>query len=273
MAASRSRWRSLVHLWWAAPLGTYLALFAFFGFRRWGCSLPWTRACMVEFSHTLEASVLFLWVRDRETIFAALLAIAAAGAGLWLTWYIDQQNRGRRFDAALGRLVHTCSNLTRYLRAAADVLIPVYDARDGERIPRGTNVGDLPQYPAAALSDLAAVIDAADPQTSAYVRRFLGELQVQSARLTDLPRELNQPGLSVAVINIETLIIDIVELDALLEPLYRLARGELRTIDVGPTAEIVANSMNVLGFRDDRFQRARTSILKRYGDVAIRDVV
>lgn len=249
--------------WWRILLAAYLIAYLVLAFRRWGC-WPWTDVCVAEFERVGETAILFLWIEDRDAVFASLLTIAAAIFGIWFAWNQEQEARRRRFEAALGRLAHTCSGLSAYLREAAEAIIPVFDARQGERIPSGTAVGNLPSFPASTVSDLGEIIDTADRSTANYARRFLTELQVQSARLHDLPNELSRDTRVVVAANIETLIVDMVELDALLASLFALAREEQRKIEHGPTLADVMNSMNVLGFRDDRFARARASLTRRY---------
>lgn len=215
-----------------------------------------------------ETAILFLWVKDRETIFSALLAIAAAAAGIRATWKQVDEARQRRFQAALGRLAHTCSGLSAYTRQAAEAVKPVFAARQGEAIPTGTLIGELPAFPASAIGDLGEIIDTADRDTAGYVRRFLNELQVQNARLQDFPNDLSRDGRVVVVHNVETLIIDMVEIDALLSPLFQLAREERKSINQGPDLATVMNSMNILGFRGDEYDRARASLTKRYTPTA-----
>lgn len=129
-------------------------------------------------------------------------------------------------------------------------------------------MGEVPAFPASAIGDLGAIIDTADRDTAGYVRRLLNELQVQTARLQDFPNDLSQDGRVVVLHNVETLIIDIVEIDALLSPLFQLAREERKNIKQGPDLATVMNSMNILGFRGEEYDRVRASLTTRYTPTA-----
>lgn len=72
----------------------WLGLATVLGLRKWGCALPWSLSCQLDFFGKFEAVILFTWVRDSETLVAGMLAVTAATVSvIYLKRQIEQTQR------------------------------------------------------------------------------------------------------------------------------------------------------------------------------------
>lgn len=169
----------------------WLGLAFILGLRKWGCTLPWSRECTLVFFGHLETMVLFMWVKDWETLAAGLLAVAAAGVSvIYLRRQIaqsqEQENRRlrRQHRAAKAVMPDALSELCAFATESAlryhDCLAAFHEDRrpDMERLS-GTEAPLLPQ---ATIVTFQAMIAASPRSVAEPFIRLLADLQVHQTR-------------------------------------------------------------------------------------------
>lgn len=183
--------------------------FVFLGLRRWACAPPWSSECLSEFGRQSQAAILFLWVRDRET----LIGVAAAVAGGILLYRQIRQDREleqnrveKRYRAAravtplaLGEICDWAELMIHcWIEAAARLQQPIIDEVIPESLggPVKPSVDDIafPKLDREWVRDTQQMVEASvsDLAAAPYIA-LLQRLQVQITRARDFPSKLKSP--------------------------------------------------------------------------------
>ncbi|HWQ86362.1 hypothetical protein [Brevundimonas sp.] len=181
---------------WPWLLAAYAGLFLALTARRDLCLDK--SICYATAADRIESAILFLWVRDWETIFAGALALAAALiAAVFIQRQIRQveDRRERRYLAVRATMPLTLSRLCNYADACVQLLLPFSrkKANGGHFEDVAAPAFELPAVPADIITDLRDMIEACSPEQACPLVELLKVLQVQMSRLRSLHADLAGP--------------------------------------------------------------------------------
>ena len=260
MAIQGIKWKSGVFVALAVALIAFVALAS----RRWVCSLPWSHDCVAQLGNNIEAGILFLWVKDWEAMFTGMLALAAALLALWVSQANQRQKDRQLLLAARSTLAHALGDLSVHLRDASDYLRTLYDARVGNEIPKSLKTIVPPEIPWASVEALTRLIAVTDVSNGRIVSDLLNAVQVHSANIRDIPRDLSDPHLIYGTWNVLDNLVRTVETDARLASLYEFARFKSEKIEDSRTRTRILNSFGTLGFDDADYAELFQRLDERY---------
>lgn len=224
----RLKLKSVWRLWpWL--LGAYVVLFVALAAKNELCLDR--SACYVAAWERFESAVLFSWVKDWETIFAATLALAAAMIGAaFIQRQIRQveERRQRRYLAVRATMPLTLSRLCGYADDCVQVLHPFSrkKANGGHLQDNPAEAFALPSVPADIVTDLRDMIEACSPDQAEPLVELLGVLQVQMSRLGGLHADLAGPKRKIVGDSyFLTVLLDSADLYARASALFDFARA------------------------------------------------
>lgn len=245
--------------YWPWLLAAYGALFLVLTARRELCLDD--QQCYVAAWSRFESGVLFLWVKDWETIFAATLALAAALIGAaFIQRQIHQveERRERRYLAVRATMALTLSRLCAYADACVQVLLPF-----SRKKPNGGHFEDaaapaftLPVVPADIVTDLRDMIEACSSEQAQPLVELLGALQVQMSRLSGLHADLSGPKRKiVGDAYFYTVMLDSADLYARASDLFDFARAGDGAVEAAEAKRLPASRLRsalfLMSVRDD----------------------
>lgn len=192
-ARPRPKAKKTISLATALLIGATLWIIAaaILGLKNWACPLPWSQQCVLTFFNHVETIILFTWVQDRETIVAALLAVAAAAVSvIYLRKQISQAGKHearrlrRQHRAAKAIMPDALSTLCAYATESALryreclAAFPAGGQPDMDRL-RGTQA---PVLPLATVTAFQGMIAASPKKVAEPFVRLLADLQVHQTR-------------------------------------------------------------------------------------------
>jgi len=213
------------------------------------------------------------WVDHWQTLIAGALAIAAALLGgifilkqINATREMEAESRRRKFDAARAIFPLTLSSLIEYSRACIRHLLRIYASKSTEIIPKTLDLATPPILPSDAIGELRILIEHAGQPFGDSIRILLTRLQIQAARLSSLVLELRDESdeTLVTASNIETYLIDAVEIYARTEALFAFARGETDEVPGGPNRADMSSSLRKNGLWDEQYPRLYENVGRLY---------
>lgn len=235
---------------WAA-VSFYALAVATLAIRRWACPLPWANECLGQFAVNLETAMLFLWVDDWEAMVAALIALAAAGVGLWVTGANQRERDRQALQAARAKLSHALGDLSVHLNEAAAFLQDIYAQRVGHRIPESALVPTPPSIPWSSIEALAQLTAMSSLEHGRVVGGLINLLQVHSANLREIPHDIRRPTLIYGTWNMHDQMRTVIEINARLTSLYNYARFRSENITGVIDRDAIFKSFAVLNFDED----------------------
>lgn len=242
----------------------YAAIAVSLAVRRWVCSVPWTSECLSALGSRFESFVLFLWVKDPETIISALIAVAAAAATvIYLKRQIDQADRherkrwARRFRAAravfplnLSAVCDYASSLGAEWRRLRNEVTLAENSAEGlnpHAFPRNAN---FPVLAPELVQQLALLVETTNKSNGKPIIELLGRIQVAMSRSRDFAAKLSGPdaiGNQVGYANGQ--IVEAVEIYARASMLFDFARGEGPAPSAGdPPRSEMSTALLSMGF-------------------------
>lgn len=201
------------------------------------------------------------FLKDFQTLIGAATAILAAIIGgmfinrqIRATIELERQRRLAKFDAARAMLPLHLNEVTRYCRQTGRVLrrlienLPPGELIEPENV-REVVLPELPKPAATALRDLIEYTD--DSRLRDVFSTLLSKLQIQHARLSDLPEWADDPAERIWVkTNVEQAVIDVAEIHARTESLFSFARRRSETAPLLPSFSTISVALSSLGFLD-----------------------
>ncbi|WP_312813076.1 hypothetical protein [Brevundimonas sp.] len=207
------------------------------GLKRWGCKLPWSLECQLNFFGHLESLILFTWVNEWETILAGMLALAAAVIGaIYLRKQIrlsEQQENYRlelKYRAEKAAMPHVLSSLCEYANESA---LKYYHCLASFQINRRPDINRIrdtnrPALDPVVIESIKKFISVSPADIAQPFVNILADLQVHETRWRGFESSLransNRMLLSMARYNIIGEICEAGELYANATELFPLVR-------------------------------------------------
>jgi len=193
-----------------------------------------------------------------QTLIGSLIAILAAVIGayyvqqqIWLAKAQEQERIDRRYDASRAILSLTLSSVILYARACTNYLKPILVQSAGGAIPTtAIPTSEPPQIPPETVTQLRDMIEAAPKAVRIDLSRLLTNIQIEDARLADLPEGIVNPSRIVTKSNIESYILGAAEIYAICEQFFQFARREVDKPSINLTNNSLSTALHVLGFPD-----------------------
>ena len=279
-----------------SSLGVILATVGWFvlAVRRWGCAPPWASECVLGFWQTVEASALLLWVRDRETLVAALLALVAASVSVVLisrqiqsNEKVEQDRIDRRYRAARATtpliLTKICdfaeqhakcwSSLSDYL-IGENWLDQVLPEAPGEPLPPGIDDLEFDEIDMGIVNGLATMVESLNAEEAAPYAALMGKLQVEIARARSMSEILlNRADHRISYVSqgyCSGQVVECGEIHARASNLFEPNRDEVAEKATEPTVTNVRSSLNLMGYRAAKYNVLRTMADQRYKKASAR---
>lgn len=201
-ARPRPRVKKTISLGTALLIGAILWVIVatILGLRNWACTLPWSRQCVSTFFSHLETIILFAWVQDRETIFAAFLAVAAAAVSvIYLRKQISQAGKHearrlqRQHRAAKAIMPDALSALCAYATESALRYRECLAAFPAEGQPDTDHLRETqaPVLPLETVTAFQGMIAASPKRVAEPFIRLLADLQVHQTRWQGVENSVN----------------------------------------------------------------------------------
>lgn len=158
------------------------------------------------------------------------------------------------------------SRLTDYLEEVSCHLRTLLSACVSGSLPHSAPQPDFPSVPVDVVSSLQRMVEASDEATRTPFTQLLSMLQVLDSRARSLnARSAGATQTIILARNIETYIMNAVEMHALASALFPFARGQSEemptAMDIG---ERYSAALHLLGFRDEH---AFPSLFKTFAEV------
>ena len=213
-----------------------------------------------------------IWLSDLErwqTTFAGVMALSAAFVSMYfISKQIKQSEKHERERlkrkqlAARAVLPLMLSHLMTYTQACAEALKEALDNCVDDRLPRTAARPQPPAVPLDLVMELKQSIESSPSSIGERIADILSDLQVLDARLRDIS-ETSDASILLAI-NIETYVLNVVELDARASSAFHYARRTSDTIgDDNDVADRLLTSMRLLGFRDDDYRQLIEAATRR----------
>lgn len=166
---------------------------------------------------------------------------------------------GRRNDADRAMLPLALSELSRYSRSCAGILVTLIRGAPAIDAELAAQTALIPAVPADAVRIIRDFIEStADPSLRARFSYLLNKLQVQSARLLGLPDEGRH-----SLINLKDYLLDAAEIYAICSSMFDFARRETETVPERLSGEDVMSALNLVGARGANFDDVRAAAQRR----------
>lgn len=166
---------------------------------------------------------------------------------------------GRRNDADRAMLPLALSELSRYSRSCAAVLVTLIRDAPITDATLARQVALIPSVPADAVRIIRDFIEStADPSLRARFSFLLNKLQVQSARLLGLQDEGRH-----SILSLKDYLLDAAEIYGICSSLFDFARREMETVPARISAEDMDSALNLVGARGDTFDDVRATARRR----------
>lgn len=258
--------------YWPWLFTAYGALFLVLTARRKLCLD--SAQCYTAAWSRFESGVLFLWVKDWETIFAAALALAAALIGAaFIQRQIRQveERRERRYLAVRATMPLTLSRLCAYADACVQVLLPFSrkKANGGHFEDAAAPAFTLPVVPSDIVTDLRDMIEACSSEQAEPLVELLGALQVQMSRLSGLHADLSGPKRKIVGDSyFYTVMLDSADLYARASDLFDFARAGPGAVDAPEAKRLPAaklrSALFLMSVRTDNAPELYDHIMTAY---------
>jgi hypothetical protein len=239
--------------------------------------------CVARFWDFVGDTVWFGLYRWQTLLTGGIAILAAFIGGSYLKRQMDQADRHhaamlkqtedqhkderrRARASARAMLVFALDALTDYVEECANALKTMRLACRGTSYPRDAERPPIPSIPTDVVGSLQRMIEGAEPHEVAQFKTIVNKMQVFDARLTDLVRRHDGGRVEKIVTsdNIESFILNAVEIHAMASMLFAFAREE--TDDL-PTVPMIATqhptSLHVLGFREHEFPTLVATMRRR----------
>lgn len=214
------------------------------------------------------------WIDHWQALIAGSLAIVAAiVGGIFINRQVraaktsETEARQRKFDAARAVLPLTLSALSEYAIRSNKLLMAIHTTKAGESIPKQATPPALPPIPVGVIEDLRAIIEQSDEPFRGSIKRLIGQLQVQVARMGSMATHLKEgydDDHSITVLNIETYMIDGADIYARCSALFDFARGTSDEVPGGPTRADIRTGLRQTGVWEDLYPRVHQWVDSHY---------
>lgn len=214
------------------------------------------------------------WIDHWQTLIAGSLAILAAiVGGIFINRQIraaktsEIEARQRKFDAARAVLPLILSALSEYAIRCNKLLMAIHATKAGENIPKQAAPSPPPPIPSGVIDDLRAIIEHSDEPFRGNVKRLIGQLQVQVARIGSMVTHLKagyDDDHSITALNIETYMIDGADIYARCSALFDFARGTSDEVPGGPTRADIRTGLRQTGIWEDLYPRTHQRVDAHY---------
>jgi hypothetical protein len=220
-------------------------------------------------------------VQEWQILIAGMVALAAAFAGgAYITEQIralnsqvhrqfeasqnlENERRGRKFDAARAVLPLTLSNLCEYAAHCGGALKTMLGHQLDDKIPNDIEIPDLPDLPRDVIDEMRNVVEFGEEKISKAAATLIRELHYKTARLKNLWQDYRAPGHHVTpVVAVESLVLDMAVIYARAIALFDYARGETEEVPGDPTKLDVVAALNQIGFLEAEYQRIHDTASK-----------
>lgn len=271
---------------------TAVGLFSFgwcvLAVRRWGCAPPWASECVAGFWQTFEASVLMLWVRDRETLVAALLALCAAGVSVLMiskqirsAERVEEDRIHRRYRAARATtplvLTKICDFADQHAKcwsAVGDYMIGenwmdhLMPESPGEQLPADIDDLRFKEIDAGIVNGLSTMVETLSKDEAAPYVALISKLQVEVARARSMAEILaNRADRRLTHVSqgyCSHQVVECAEIYARANNLFDPNRDEEAEKSTEPTVTNVRSALNLMGYRAAKYNVMKTLADQRY---------
>lgn len=250
-----------------AAVAGYALIVGILAARRWACPLPWSQECVATFGGNLETAILFLWVDDWETLFAAAVALLAAGIGAYFlnrqiteARRAENKRRGRRYRAIRAGMPMTLSEVCDWTEllvkqwlyarelAQGEVLDFVIAEEMGGKPRLDPDRLAFPKLPHGVIENLQEMIEASSrPIGSPYVK-LLEQIQVRVARARGAEASFKTGESTFGASYINGEIVEVAAVYALASNQFDRARDA--RVDEQPLGADVHRALNIMQVRD-----------------------
>lgn len=177
------------------------------------------------------------YLNKYQTLITGILAFAAAIFTIDHMRSTEENSRKNKNRAVRTLLSHTLSDTDTYIQKTIACLLEIHPVNYGESkgkegyYSEKVKLDNLPNVEFISekiLQSFSNAIEFSDPKSEIgnYIAKLVGELQVHNSRMKELEERKNQKNRTVFVNDIDNLLYEAIELNAMNRDLYPYARLE-----------------------------------------------